>query len=122
MAKETDGYYYEGASCQWLARQSCRVLTRNYRCRAGEIDLVVRDGDMLVFVEVRVRTNPRFASAAASVDRRKQQRLLRAAAHYLQRHFRGTAPPCRFDVVVWEPAADSGKLQPRWIRNAFSAS
>lgn len=119
---QTDGYHYERASCQWLASQSCRVLARNYRCRVGEIDLVATDGDTLAFIEVRVRTNPRFASAAASVDRRKQRRLVRAASHYLQWHCPGTAPPCRFDVVVWEPAADSGKLQPRWIRNAFTAA
>lgn len=117
----TDGYYYEQATSEWLARQSCRVLASNYRCRAGEIDLIATDGDTLVFIEVRVRTNLRFASAAASVDRRKQRRLVRVADYYLQRWGRPALPPCRFDVVVWEPDADSGKLQPRWIRNAFSA-
>lgn len=122
MATKTNGYFYEDAARRWLTDQSCRVLAQNYRCRAGEIDLVVSDNDILVFVEVRVRTNARFASAAASVDRRKQRRLLRTAAHYLQQHCAGAAPPCRFDVLVWEPAADSGKLQPRWIRNAFAAT
>ncbi|TCO76208.1 YraN family protein [Chromatocurvus halotolerans] len=119
---KTDGYHYERASCAWLARQGCRVLTRNYRCRVGEIDVIAASAETLLFVEVRVRTNPRFASAAASVDPRKQRRLLRTASHYLQRHYRSAQPPCRFDVIVWEPAADSGKLRPRWIRNAFWAA
>lgn len=114
-----NGHDYERAASRWLARQGCRLVTSNYRCRVGEIDLVMTQGDTLVFVEVRVRTNPRFASAAGSVDRRKQQRLSRAAAHYLQRHCQDQEPACRFDVVVWEPVADSGKLQPRWIINAF---
>ncbi|MFN2289104.1 MAG: YraN family protein [Chromatocurvus sp.] len=121
MAK-LNGYDYERAASRWLVCQGCRLVTSNYRCRVGEIDLVMTQGDTLIFVEVRVRTNPRFASAAASVDRRKQQRLSRAAAHYLQRHCRGREPVCRFDVVVWEPAADSGKLHPRWLTNAFPAA
>ncbi|MFN2328590.1 MAG: YraN family protein [Chromatocurvus sp.] len=119
---KTDGYYYEQASCLWLARQGCRVLTTNYRCRAGEIDVIAASGETLLFVEVRVRTNLRFASAAASVDERKQRRLLHTASHYLQRYCSRAQPTCRFDVIVWEPAADSGKLQPRWIRNAFLAT
>lgn len=115
---KTDGYHFEQASSQWLARQGLRILENNYRCRAGEIDLIAIDGRTLVFIEVRTRTNRRFASAAASIDRRKQQRLARTAAHYLQRH--PQAPQsCRFDAVVWEPGTDSGKLHPRWIRGAF---
>ena len=119
---ETDGYHYERSTALWLTEQGCRIITRNYRCRAGEIDLVARHGEVLVFIEVRVRTNPHFASAAESVDHRKQRRLQCAAAHYLQRQRAAPMPPCRFDVVVWEPSADSGKLQARWIRNAFLAA
>lgn len=122
MAAAINGYDYERAASQWLVGQGCRLVTSNYRCRVGEIDLVMTEGDTLIFVEVRVRTNLRFSSAAGSVDRRKQRRLSRTAAHYLQRHHRDQEPPCRFDVVVWEPAADSGKLRPRWIRNAFWAA
>lgn len=119
---KTDGYYYERASCLWLSRQGCRILTTNYRCRAGEIDVIAASDEMLLFVEVRVRTNPHFASAAASVDQRKQRRVRHTASHYLQRYHSREPPPCRFDVIVWEPATDSGKLRPRWIRNAFWAA
>jgi len=116
---KTDGDHYEEASAQWLVRKGLRIVERNYRCRTGEIDLIATDGNTLVFVEVRARTNRQFASAAASIDRRKQRRLARVAAHYLQRH-PGSPPSCRFDAVVWEPDADSGKLRARWIRNAFA--
>lgn len=119
---KTDGYYYEQASCTWLSRQGCRVLTRNYRCRLGEIDIIASSEQTLLFVEVRVRTNPRFASAAASVDSRKQRRLQCAASHYLQRQSVGAHPCCRFDVIVWEMAPESGKLHPRWIKGAFRAA
>lgn len=89
------------------------LLTRNYHCRGGEIDIIMRDSKELVFVEVRMRRNPLFASAIESVDRHKQQRLVTAASHYLQatglQH-----SPCRFDVVGFDR---NGNID--WIRNAF---
>ncbi|KGE03246.1 YraN family protein [Pseudohaliea rubra] len=114
-----NGDDYEAATARWLAARGSRILTRNYRCRAGELDIVALAGGQLRFVEVRARSNPRFASAAASVDARKQDRLRRTAAHFLACRWRGAMPPCRFDVVVWEPDAQSGKLRPRLIENAF---
>lgn len=97
-----------------LARQGLRVVARNYRCRGGEIDLVMRDGDCLVFVEVRFRRRADFGGALSSVDRRKQQRLILAARHYLASS--GWSGPCRFDVV----GIDRGR-EAQWIRDAFSA-
>lgn len=96
----------------YLAGQGLKVVQRNYRCRGGEIDLLMQDGDTLVFVEVRVRNQMGFGGPLASVDRRKQQRLALAAQHYLQRH--GWAGPCRFDVVGLNE-----HQAPQWIRNAF---
>jgi putative endonuclease len=113
------GNDYETATARWLAARGSRILARNYRCRAGELDIVALDGGQLRFVEVRARSNPRYASAAASVDARKQAKLRRAAAHFLACRWRGATPPCRFDVVVWEPGPRSGKLLPRLIENAF---
>lgn len=96
-----------------------RILATNLRCRAGEIDLVAREGGLLLFIEVRERRNPSFGGAAASVNRAKQARLIRAARHFLPRlvrlHFGGAAPACRFDVVAFDTD------QPRWIRDAFGA-
>ncbi|APZ42133.1 YraN family protein [Acidihalobacter ferrooxydans] len=97
-----------------LRRQGLRLLASNYQCRAGEIDLVMRDGAHLVFVEVRQRSNPRFGGALASVDAAKQRRLVATARHYL--HTTGADAPARFDVVAID-AADT--LQ--WIRDAFRA-
>ncbi len=96
----------------WLERQGLRLVTRNYRCKAGEIDLVMQDGESLVFVEVRYRSHGGFGSAVESVTPAKQQRLRRAAEHYLQRL--RPIPPCRFDIVGI--GADN---RIDWIRNAF---
>lgn len=98
----------------FLVAQGLALVERNYRCRLGEIDLVMRDRETLVFVEVRLRSHSEFGGAAGSITRAKQDRLLRAARHYLSRE--GGAPVCRFDAVL----LDGGK-EPRieWIRDAF---
>ena len=95
-----------------LVQKGLQAVDRNHRCRGGEIDLVMRDKDTLVFVEVRLRRNNAYGGALASVDRRKQNRLAIAAQHYLQKH--AWSGPCRFDVVG---IYASGNLQ--WIKNAF---
>lgn len=96
-----------------LQRAGLHLVERNYRCRGGEIDLVMRDGDQLVFVEVRYRSRAGFGGAAASVDGRKQQRLITAASHYLQQRRVNCA--CRFDVV----AIDGQAHRIDWLRDAF---
>lgn len=96
-----------------LRDQGLAMVARNYSVRGGEIDLIMREGDLLVFVEVRYRRSERFGSAAESVDRRKQQRLLLAANHYLQSRG-GDHQGCRFDVVAL--GGDGGL---HWIRDAF---
>jgi putative endonuclease len=101
----------------WLAAQGLHPIDRNVRSRFGEIDLVMSDQGCWVFVEVRLRTSARFGGAAASVDWRKQQRILRTAQHYLQRRFGSRSwPPCRFDVVAIEQG------RPDWVRGAFGLS
>lgn len=97
-----------------LVKNGLRIVARNYRTRMGEIDLVAQDGDVLVFVEVRLRAGDRFGGAAASVGYAKQRRLAAAAQLYLARF--GRAPRCRFDVVT----LDEG--EPRWLRGAFDAA
>lgn len=99
----------------YLERQGLRHVASNVRCKRGELDLVMHDGDTLVFIEVRFRTTGRFGGAAASIDSRKQARLSAAAAYYLQRH--PVDLPCRFDVIAIDGA---GAIQ--WIRHAFVAS
>ena len=111
------GDHHEAVALRLLAARGLTLLARNLACRAGEIDLVMRDGDTLVFVEVRARASIRFGGAAASIGRDKQARLARAAALWLpelaRRHWRGLSPPARFDAVVF----DGG--DPAWLRGAF---
>ena len=115
------GDCYENLALVLLRDAGLKLLARNYRCRFGEIDIIARDGNTLVFVEVRARSSSRFASAAASVDARKQQRLRRTALHFLQRHPQPDTTPCRFDVIAFEPRQSAATIAPRWIRSAFSA-
>lgn len=123
--KETSGLSppdpYEDLAARWLRARGWRIVARNARFRGGELDIVALDGGQLVFVEVRRRSNPRFAGAAASVGYRKQQRLLRAARLFLQRHPRWASLPCRFDVIAFEPRQSCADPEPRWIRAAFTA-
>ncbi len=98
--------------CAALLRASgLRVLERNWSCRHGEIDLIAREGAMLVFAEVRMRSSPGYGGAAESVTAAKQGRLLAAAKLYLARK---PETPCRFDVFLVEGA------RIEWVRNAFS--
>lgn len=104
----------EQYAMEFLQRQHLILLDRNYRCRFGEIDLVMRDGPVLVFVEVRMRSSRVFGGAAASITFSKQKKLLRTARHYLARL--KTTPPCRFDAVLLSGA--NGQ-EVEWIKNAF---
>ena len=111
------GDHHEDAALRLLQARGLVLLARNLWTRAGEIDLVMRDGNTLVFVEVRARAHTRSGGAAASIGRDKQARLARAAAHGLpelaRRHWQGVSPPARFDAVVF----DGGHAQ--WLRGAF---
>ncbi len=98
-----------------------RLLARNFRGKTGEIDIIARDREYLVFLEVRARSNQKFSTAAGSVDRRKQQRILRTAQLFLQRHPELARLPCRFDVIAFEPRQSSNSLDIHWIPGAFTA-
>jgi putative endonuclease len=109
---QATGRAAEDLALRFLRARGLDLVERNYRCRGGEIDLVMRDGRHWVFVEVRYRRRQQFGAPQATVDTAKQRRLTLAASHFLVRH--GDAP-ARFDVV-----GISGE-PPRieWIRNAF---
>ena len=110
-AAQAAGGEAEDRAARFLARQGLAILARNYRTRLGEIDLVARDGDTLVFVEVRLRTSRACGGAAESVGSRKQRRIAAAARQYLARL--GREPACRFDVITLE------EREPTWMRGAF---
>jgi len=102
-----------------LCRRGLRTLTRNYQCRQGEIDLVMLDGSVLVFVEVRYRRNDRYGSGADSVTATKQGRIVSAARQFLAHHAHHALRPARFDVVSIGHGASGVELN--WIRSAFEA-
>lgn len=108
----------EQLAADFLRAKGLVLLCQNYRCRAGELDLILRDDEGLVVVEVRRRSNQRYGGAAASVTARKQQRLIAATHHYLADQ--AFLEPVRFDVVE---VTGTGKTQRdiRWIQHAFTA-
>lgn len=114
------GEDYERRAAHLLVSSGLRIVARNFRARTGEVDIIALHGEVLVFVEVRARSNPAFTSAAASVDRRKQRRLYNTAQGFLQRHPQWRERPCRFDVIAFEPRQSATGLTPNWIRGAFT--
>jgi len=104
----------ERYACLFLQEQGLTLRDRNYHCRSGEIDLIMEDDASLVFVEVRYRSSSRFGSGAESIDRRKQRRIIRAAARYLQTHPEQAHRPARFDVIFME-----SPQRIHWIKDAF---
>jgi putative endonuclease len=114
---QTLGQRAESYALEFLKRQGLRLIARNFRCRYGEIDLILKDQNTLVFAEVRCRTPSRFGGAAESVDLRKQSRLVLAASVYLARY--PSDLPVRFDVLALTPCAQEFTLE--WIQDAFRA-
>jgi len=108
------GKLTENEACLFLEKQGLKLIEKNYRCRNGEIDLIMQDQETLVFVEVRYRTNNSFGSAVDSVDHGKIQKLIAAANHYVAKH--QVDRPMRFDVIGFDAS-----LKPDWINNAFPA-
>jgi putative endonuclease len=105
----------EERALRLLLARGLTLVGRNFRCRVGEIDLIMRHGPTLVFVEVRYRSDHRHGTAAETVSLPKQRRFTAAARRYLQQHPAAARGPCRFDVV-----AITGE-QVEWIEGAFAA-
>ena len=113
MNKREIGSGYEEMAAAYLIEQGYTILERNFRERYGEIDIIARDGEYLVFVEVKYRKNEKNGDPAEAVGAYKQQRIRRTAQYYLYKKRMGTETPCRFDVV-----AILGR-EIRLIRDAF---
>jgi len=111
------GRQAEDEALAFLKSKGLRLIVRNYRCRRGEIDLIMEDGNTLVLVEVRYRKSSRFGDALESVTPQKQARLIHCASHYLSTI--RAEKPVRFDVVAMMP--DDGKTAVQWLRDAFQA-
>src|SRR5262249_51632155 len=108
----------EDLACRELERRGYAIVARRYRVRGGELDVIARDGDTMVFVEVKTRVGRAFGDAAEAVTPIKQVRITRLAEQYLVRHHLSDCP-CRFDVVSVQIDADGTRVNV--IQNAFDA-
>ncbi len=111
--KPDSGRAAEDLAAAWLQKKGLRLIERNFRCKAGEIDLILRDGTTLVFAEVRYRASNAFGGAAASIDAKKRHRILTAARYYLMDK---PDQACRFDVIALD-RVDPAAID--WLRDAF---
>lgn len=110
------GQVSENAALAYLQDRGLVLCARNVRYRVGELDLVMRDGSTIVFVEVRYRRQSSFGGALATINLAKQRRLIRAAQCWLQQQSQNMSPPCRFDVI----AINDADIE--WVCDAFMAS
>lgn len=117
--KRATGDVFEDAALKHMQRAGLTLVARNFNTRHGELDLVMRDGDTLVFAEVRYRKRGSFGDAVASVTASKRGRLVSAARLFLQAHPRLAHQPCRFDVLAFDGSPDAADCT--WLRSAFDA-
>jgi len=110
--KRQIGTFYETCACEYLQEHGIRILKRNYRCKAGEIDIIGKDGNCIVFFEVKYRKSDEYGHALLAVDARKQNRICRCAAIYCMQN--AWINMFRYDVIG---ISDTGI---EWIKNAFS--
>lgn len=112
-SKQIQGSTQEERACEYLQSEGLHLITQNFSCRMGEIDLIMQDKNSLVFVEVRYRANKQFGGSAASVTKGKQRKIIKTALFYQQRH----APKSnmRFDVIAIESDNEI-----HWIPSAFN--
>lgn len=114
MKTSQQGQIAENEACKFLQQHGLKLVEKNYRCRTGEIDLIMQDKEELVFVEVRYRAKSDYGSALDSVDQNKIQKVISAASHYVSKHQPDL--PMRFDVIGFDAS-----YKPKWVTNAFSA-
>ncbi len=112
---EDSGAKAESAAAKYLQKKGLKFIEKNYRVKGGEIDLIMKQDDVLVFVEVKFRKKTEYGLPAESVTRTKQQRIILAAHQYIQSKFSHSPPSCRFDVV----AVRGIPFEFEWISGAF---
>ena len=113
---ESIGDEGEQQALNYLQKLGLKLVTRNFRQRGGEIDLIMQDDSTLVFIEVRLRQSAQFGSALESVTHQKQQRLIKTVQYYLQQNVR-QYPAYRFDVIGITPVSNDFKIN--WVKDAF---
>lgn len=117
-SKSATGKFTEQFAKQYLQQNNLQCITENMHCRQGEIDLIMQDGETLVFVEVKYRKNNHFGGALAAVSASKQKKIKHSAAFYLHKmNLNEYNTPCRFDIVALE--GDINQPHVTWLKNAF---
>ncbi len=114
ILKKQTGDLGEQKACDFLQAKGLRLVTRNFRCMYGEIDLIMQDNNDIIFIEVRSRQHSDYGSAVESVTTSKQKKLIRAATYFLQKRKWYNKVNCRFDII------GISQNQFEWIKNAFS--
>jgi putative endonuclease len=120
-SRQLRGKAAENLAVAYLKAQGLAVLARNLRCKGGELDILCRDGTVLVVVEVRQRSSAQFGGALASVTRQKQRRIIHATRFHLQRHDDWRRCVLRFDVIGLDGLPD-GTHRLDWVKDAFRAT
>lgn len=119
LDRRASGARYEDLALAHLERAGLALIARNFHCRYGELDLVMRERDIVVFVEVRYRSASRFGDGVDSVGAAKRAKLVRAAGAFLAANPRLAGAACRFDVLAIAGDADAPSID--WRQNAFEA-
>lgn len=113
------GLQYEQEAIEFLIAKGLKLLEKNLSCKCGELDLIMKDGDTLVAVEVRVRKNNLYGGAITSITKSKQQKLLKTLAYFLpylaHKHFHNKRPFCRFDAICFQETPQ----ETLWLKNIF---
>lgn len=116
------GQKMEDLACHYLKKKGLRLLLRNYRCKMGEIDLIMQDGDYLVFIEVRYRSQASHGSSLESIHYAKQVKLIRTAEYYLLTHDLNVNCNARFDIIAIDRKVSLVReynLQIHWLKNVI---
>lgn len=115
MTTREKGRIAEEQALAYLVAQGLKLVMQNYNCRVGELDLIMRDGDYLVFIEVRARVSADFGGGIASITYAKRQKIIKSALHYMQIHKALRQLPMRFDVI----SIDGKSAAITWLKDAF---
>ena len=113
-----NGIIAEETALNYLIKQGLIEVRKNYRTRFGEIDLIMKDGEIIVFIEVRYRSNTKFLDPVESINKTKVKKIIRTSQHYIQK-FEDEQNLYRFDIIALTGNLDLPDID--WIKNAFSA-
>jgi len=113
------GEIAEQDACRYLQQQGLKLVETNYRCKFGEIDIIMQEKQVLVFIEVRYRKHNQYGSGAESITNSKQRKLIRTANWYLQQNPKSNQYACRFDVISMSAGTTNSKID--WIKDAIQA-